>query len=469
MESTQTNDLFREKFRPQLHFTPERNWINDPNGLLFYKGKYHLFYQHNPKGDLWGNMSWGHATSTDLFHWQELPVAIECTETTGIFSGSAVVDYRNTSGFGTVDNPAIVAIYTSHQNDGSNQSQHLAYSLDEGLNWVKYEGNPVLDLGMKDFRDPKVSWDKQSQSWLMVIAKPEEHKIAFFRSPNLREWSHLSDFGPEAAIGGCWECPDLFPLTTPSGDARWVLLVSLNPGGLTGGSGTQYFIGDWDGKTFTSLNNGEVKWIDGGRDNYAGVTFNNTENIETGQNRRIFMAWMNNWEYSNTIETSPWRGAMTLPRELSLSSSNGVYQLHLQPVTEYSKLQGERVGDNDSLELQEISVDVIKNESVTLRISDGNGRYIECGYSAKKGSLFVDRYHAWFGQYQNNFQESKVDSDNFTFVAIIDRGAIELSTESGKSLITSLHLLDGETYSVEVITGEISTIKRRRLFTTHSI
>lgn len=463
MESTQTNHLFGEKFRPQLHFTPERNWINDPNGLLFYKDKYHLFYQHNPEGDLWGNMSWGHAVSTDLFHWQELPVAIACTETTGIFSGSAVVDYTNSAGFGSIENPAIVAIYTSHENDGSNQSQHLAYSLDEGLTWVKYEGNPVLDLGMKDFRDPKVSWEAATNTWLMVIAKPEEHKIAFFRSPNLKEWKHLSDFGPEAAVGGCWECPDLFPLTTPSGDTRWVLLVSLNPGGITGGSGTQYFIGDWDGESFTSLNNGETKWIDGGRDNYAGVTFNNTKN-----DRRIFMAWMSNWEYSNTIETSPWRGAMTLPRELSLSSSNGIYQLHLQPVAEYSKIQGERVGDSDNLELQEISVAIKKNESVTLRISDGNDRYIECGYSAKKNSLFVDRYHAWFGQYQNNFQESRVDSENFTFIAIIDRGAIEIATESGKSLITSLHLLDGETYSVEVITGEISQIKRRRLFTTHS-
>jgi levanase/fructan beta-fructosidase len=463
MESTPTNELFSEKFRPQLHFTPERNWINDPNGLLFYKGKYHLFYQHNPIGDLWGNMSWGHAVSSDLFHWQELPVAIACTESTGIFSGSAVVDYTNSAGFGTNENPAMVAIYTSHKNDGSNQSQHLAYSLDEGLTWVKYEGNPVLDLEMKDFRDPKVSWEKETSTWLMVIAKPEEHKIAFFRSPNLKEWTHLSDFGPEGATGGCWECPDLFPLTTPSRDARWVLLVSLNPGGITGGSGTQYFIGDWDGETFTSLNNGETQWIDGGRDNYAGVTFNNTDD-----NRRIFMAWMSNWEYSNTIETSPWRGAMTLPRELSLSSSNGHYQLHLQPVAEYSKLQGERVGDNDSLELQEILVEITKNESVTLRISDGSERYIECGYSAKKGTLFIDRYHAWFGEYQNNYQESKVDSDNFTFVAIVDRGAIEIATESGKSLITSLHLLDGENYSVEVITGEISRIKRRRLFTTHS-
>jgi levanase/fructan beta-fructosidase len=464
MESTQTSPLFSEKFRPQLHFTPKRNWINDPNGLLFYKGKYHLFFQHNPEGDLWGNMSWGHATSVDLFHWEELPVAIGCTDTTGIFSGSAVVDYTNSTSFGTIKNPAIVAIYTSHKNDGSNQSQHLAYSLDEGVTFNQYEGNPVLDLDLKDFRDPKVSWEAATNTWLMVVAKPEEHKIAFFRSPNLKEWHHLSDFGPLGAEGGCWECPDLFPLTTPSGVTRWILLVSLNPGGITGGSGTQYFIGDWDGETFTTTQGEEIKWIDHGRDNYAGVTFNNTDN-----GRRIFMGWMNNWEYSNTIETSPWRGAMTLPRELSLSSNNGNFQLHLQPVAEYSKLQGEGVGESDALELQEITAEIQGDESLTIRISDGNGRYVECGYSAKKKSLFVDRYHAWFGEYQNNFQESKVDSENFSLIAIVDRGAIEISTDAGKSLITSLHLLDGLSYTVEVINGSKSKIRRRRLFTTHSL
>lgn len=462
MESIENELLFNEKFRPQLHFTPERNWMNDPNGLLFYKGKYHLFYQHNPKGDLWGNMSWGHAVSSDLFHWEELPVAISCTDTEGIFSGSAVADLENSSGLGSPENPPLVAIYTVSQNDESNQAQHIAYSLDEGLTWSKYEGNPILDLSMKDFRDPKVSWDSTTNTWLMVIAKPEEHKISFFSSPNLKEWQHLSDFGPLGGTGGIWECPDLFPLTKQSGITKWVLLVSLNPGGLTGGSGTQYFIGDWDGKTFTQASHTDVKWLDHGRDNYAGVTFNNTED-----NRRIFMGWMSNWEYGREIQTTPWRGAMTLPRELSLSSSNGDFQLHLQPVAEYSKIQGERVGDNDSLEIQEIVADLDSEESLTMRVSDGNGRYLDFGYSTKKKSLFVDRYHAWFGSYQNNYQEHKVDSNSFTLVAIIDRGAIELSTESGKSLITSLHLLDGDSYSVEVLVGNPNKIKRRRLFTTH--
>jgi sucrose-6-phosphate hydrolase SacC (GH32 family) len=462
MESTHSQEIFSEKFRPQLHFTPIRNWINDPNGLLFYKGKYHLFYQHNPNGDLWGDMSWGHAVSTDLFHWNELPTAISYTEKEGIFSGSAVVDHNNTSGFGSVENPPLVAIYTVHQNDESNQSQHIAYSLDEGLTWVKYANNPVLDLGMKDFRDPKVFWDEQRQSWTMVVSKPLEFKIAFFTSLDLKNWSHLSDFGPLGATGGCWECPDLFPLTTPSGNKQWVLLVSLNPGGPTGGSGTQYFIGDWDGREFTPRQSQEAQWLDHGRDNYAGVTFSNTDN------RRIFIGWMSNWEYASKIETSPWRGAMTLPRELSLSSNNGAFQLHLQPVGEFSKLHGEYVGASDNLELQEITAPIISSESLTVKVSDDKGRFIEFGYSAKKRSLFVDRYHAWFGEYQSNYQESSVDSGNFILQAIIDRGSIELSTESGKSLITSLHLLDGDFYNIEVINGDGSKIKRRRLFTTHS-
>ena len=462
MESTHSNELFSEKFRPQLHFTPARNWINDPNGLLFHKGKYHLFYQRNPHGDLWGNMSWGHAVSTDLFHWKEQPTAIACTDTEGIFSGSAVVDHHNTSGLGSAENPPLIAIYTVHHNDESNQAQHIAYSLDEGMTWEKYEGNPVLDLGMKDFRDPKVFWDEKTSAWTMVVAKPEEKKIAFFQSPDLKNWSHLSDFGPHGATGGCWECPDLFPLTTPSGVTQWVLLVSLNPGGPTGGSGTQYFIGDWDGKEFIERESGEAQWLDRGRDNYAGVTFSNTGN------RRIIMGWMSNWEYASKIETSPWRGAMTLPRELSLSSNNGIFQLHLQPVAEFSKLQSEFVGEGDPLELQEITATINGDESLTIKVSDGNGRYLEFGYSAKKRSLFVDRYHAWFGEYQNNYQESHVEGKKVVIQAIIDRGAIEVATDSGKALITSLHLLDGDFYNIEVTHGDSSKIKRRRLFTTHS-
>ena len=211
--------------RPGLHFSPERNWMNDPNGLIYYKGKYHLFFQHNPFENIWGNMSWGHAVSEDLINWNELPVAIANDDSYAIFSGSAVVDYFNTTGFGTLENPAMVAIYTAHKHDDSHQAQALAYSLDEGLTWVKYEGNPVLDLQLDHFRDPKVTWDRTTESWLMTVVLPKERKVSFYSSQDLKKWAHLSDFGPVGAVDGDWECPDLFPLFIDGdeGKVKWVL------------------------------------------------------------------------------------------------------------------------------------------------------------------------------------------------------------------------------------------------------
>jgi len=248
--------------------------MNDPNGLIFYRGTYHLFFQYNPEGDQWGNMSWGHATSTDLVTWQELPVAISYTPTHGIFSGSAVVDYFNTTGFGSVENPAMVAIFTAHQHDGLRQVQSLAYSTDEGLTWQQYEGNPVLDLEMKDFRDPKVVWNTVNEAWVMSVVKPQEFTVAFYQSQDLKQWELLSEFTNKNGTDGVWECPDLFPLAV-DGDPtkiKWVLFVSVNPGGVTGGSGTQFFIGDWNGREFVA-DDVTTRWLDYGRDNYAGVTF----------------------------------------------------------------------------------------------------------------------------------------------------------------------------------------------------
>jgi fructan beta-fructosidase len=245
---------YQEPFRPQFHFTPAQNWMNDPNGLVYYKGEYHLFYQHNPFGDTWGHMSWGHAVSRDLVRWQHLPVAIPEEGNELIFSGSAVVDYRNTSGFGTRRNPAMVAIYTSAR-PGS-QAQSLAYSTDRGRTWTKYAGNPVLDIGSGEFRDPKVFWYAPERKWVMAVVKALEHKVQLYSSPDLKTWTHMSDFGPANATGGAWECPDLFPLAVDGKrrTTKWVLLVSLNPGGIAGGSGMQYFVGDFDGTTFRADN-----------------------------------------------------------------------------------------------------------------------------------------------------------------------------------------------------------------------
>ncbi|MFF4017351.1 GH32 C-terminal domain-containing protein [Streptomyces sp. NPDC001843] len=249
---------YSETYRPQFHFTPERNWMNDPNGLVYYEGEYHLFYQYNPNGNSWGDMSWGHAVSTDLVHWKQLPLALSYDDNEMVFSGSAVVDWDNTTGFGTKTNPPMVAIYTSHNKSTGVQAQSIAYSTDRGRTWTKYQGNTVIDIGSKDFRDPKVQWYEPTKSWLMTVSLSAEHKVRFYSSKNLKDWELQSEFGPAGATGGVWECPDLFPLAV-DGDpkkTKWVLIVNINPGGIAGGSAAQYFVGDYDGKKFTAEDEG---------------------------------------------------------------------------------------------------------------------------------------------------------------------------------------------------------------------
>lgn len=249
---------YSETYRPQFHFTPEKNWMNDPNGLVYYKGEYHLFYQYNPGGNSWGDMSWGHAVSKDLVHWKELPLALSHDDEEMVFSGSAVVDWNNTTGFGTKKNPPMVAIYTSYAKDTGIQAQSLAYSTDRGRTWTKYQGNPVIDIGSDEFRDPKVQWYAPTKSWLMTVSLSTEHKVQFYSSKNLKDWNLLSEFGPAGATGGVWECPDLFPLAVDGDEnnIKWVLVVNINPGGIAGGSAAQYFIGDFDGKKFTAEDKG---------------------------------------------------------------------------------------------------------------------------------------------------------------------------------------------------------------------
>lgn len=336
----------RELYRPRLHYTPAENWMNDPNGLLFHRGVYHLFYQHNPYGTDWGNMSWGHATSTDLLTWAEQPVAIHCDREEAIFSGSAVVDERNTAGFGDGSTPPLVAIYTSAYTGSSArpgiQAQSLAYSLDEGRTWTKHAGNPVLDRGSADFRDPKVFWydGPAGAYWVMVAVEAAERRAVLYRSANLTEWEYLSDFRSETPGVALWECPDLFELPVDGDHTRtaWVLLMSVNPGGVAGGSGMRYFIGEFDGVSFTQgtsaaegTDDGEAHrvrdgWLDWGRDYYAAVSFNGLPH------RRVTIAWMSNWEYAAATPTGAWRSAMSLPRELSLRTVEGELRLVQAPI-----------------------------------------------------------------------------------------------------------------------------------------
>lgn len=251
--ATETPRPYSETYRPQFHFSPAQNWMNDPNGPIWYKGRYHLFFQYNPSGNTWGNMSWGHATSPDLVHWTQQPLAIPQDDTEMVFSGAVVFDKTNSSGLGTHGNPPLVAVYTSLHKSDSVQAQALAYSTDGGTTWKKYAGNPVIDIGSRDFRDPKVFWNAKTRSWTMAVALSAEHKVRFYSSPDLKHWTELSEFGPAGATGGAWECPDLFPLAVDGDPSRvkWVLVVNINPGGPQGASAAQYFVGDFDGKTFT--------------------------------------------------------------------------------------------------------------------------------------------------------------------------------------------------------------------------
>mgnify|MGYP002136269107 CR=1 FL=1 len=348
-------------------------------------------------------MSWGHAQSEDLYTWQELPVAINCTPTSGIFSGSAVVDYNNTTGFGSIENPPIVAIYTEHQNDESNQSQCLAYSLDEGVTFTKYDGNPVLDISQANFRDPKVNWI--DGKWIMTIALPLEHKISFYSSPDLKTWTHLSDFGPAAEIGGVWECPDLIHFGN-----KWVLIVSLNPGGYQVGSGTQYFVGNWNGAEFIA-DDTRTRWIDYGRDNYAGVTFSNAPD-----NKKIFLGWMSNWHYAGNVPTHPWRSAMTIPRELSLEGST-LIQTPILPNTSFSEI-------------------TFFTSDGSVRINETTTRFVEVGVRNRK--LFVDTSHAWNELEAPTLQEIEVGDQEIDIRVIIDRGSIEVFAAGGSISVTNL-------------------------------
>lgn len=330
-----------DPLRPEYHYIAEDNWINDPNGLIYHEGVWHLFYQTNPNGSGWGNMSWGHATSTDLLNWTELPIAIPRLGNEAVFSGSAVVDTQNTAGFAKEEEVAFVAIYTA--DTPGNQSQALAYSVDEGLTWTRYEGNPVLDIGSDQFRDPKVFWygSEKEGHWVMAVMEATKRRVAIYTSPNLKEWTLSDRFGPAHAVDGVWECPDLFPLSVDD-EEKWVMIVSLNRDTIAGGSGTQYFVGEFDGYSFTAENLtdsedlADYDWLDYGPDFYAGVTWDNSP-----RGRRVLIAWANDWAYATRTPTRPWRGAMSFARELTLQRDEEFgYRLISTPILPEAEAEG---------------------------------------------------------------------------------------------------------------------------------
>ncbi len=415
--------------RPRAHFAPRNNWMNDPNGLVFHDGLYHLYFQCNPHGVSHADVSWGHATSTDLARWTEHDPAILWDDTAQIYSGSVVVDHGNTSGFGTVEEPPLVALYTAAA-DG-HQAQALAYSTDGGYVWTKYRGNPVLDRGTSDFRDPKVfRYDDGADAyWVMVAVEAEDRQVLFHRSDDLTTWTYLSSYGPAGPVDGVWECPDMFRLVVDGDedDVRWVLLISLNPGGIAGGSGTHYVVGEFDGTTFRatsplptpgpellvdgSQSREELEaydWIDFGPDCYAGVTFDGLAG-----NERTLIAWMDNWQYAGSIphdESSEYRSAMTLPRRLSLTRDrNGVVRLRQasaievgpDEITELGSLAGRvAVGLGDAGPADAALADAVRirvtatfddADSVELRIGAVDGGEVVIRQSRASGRIDVVR------------------------------------------------------------------------------
>jgi fructan beta-fructosidase len=457
VEKTDTS-YYTEPFRPQFHFSPKENWMNDPNGLVYHKGVYHLFYQHYPEDIVWGPMHWGHATSKDMLHWEHKPIALYPDENGGIFSGSAVVDSNNTSGFGSLDNPPLVAIFTYHDMEGEKagrtdfQTQGIAYSLDNGESWTKYEDNPVIgNPGIKDFRDPKVFWNEKEKTWTMLVVAGDHLQI--WNSPNLKTWEQVSEFGKnQGAHGGVWECPDLFPLQVDGTDAmKWVLLISINPGAPNGGNGTQYFIGDFDGKTFTSEQE-QYKWVDLGRDNYAGVTYNNTPNKE-----RIFIGWMSNWDYAQDTPTEKWRSASTIPRTLSLRKINGQYELLNYPLPSFDSLLDKTVLSQD-MEINPKETQNIKltgnNQSeirftttardFVLSLKNGKKDSLAIAVDGKNNLLNFDRRTSGLIDFKDNFapgvQEMPIGNlpeGEIEIRILLDASSIELFVNQGQYVMTN--------------------------------
>lgn len=458
--------------RPMIHFSPEQGWMNDPNGMFYFDGEYHLFFQYTP-GEIShpGPKHWGHAVSKDLVHWQHLPIALFPDSLGEIWSGSAVVDWGNTSNQQVGEKPVVVAIFTQY--DDGLQQQSIAFSNDRGRSWEKYAGNPVIpNPGLNDFRDPKVFWHEGTCRWIMVLAAGD--RVMIYTSHNLIDWKYASEFGAlEGSHSGVWECPDLFPLSIRNHpeQERWVLLVSIGSGAPNGGSGTQYFMGDFNGENFTNHNPASnINWVDYGKDNYAGVTFSGV------QNRRIFIGWMNNWYYAYEIPTQPWRGTMTFPRELGLVYHQGnTPMLVSSPVPELRILREKHTritnqfleneerqtilnGLNGSPVEIEIAIQIETAQRINFVINFGNHESVYVGYDVLAGKLYIDRRESGLVDFKPSFGDQihgaplGLEDSNLTLRMVIDASSIELFANEGCVVMTDLLFPRGLIDNIEVYT-----------------
>ena len=451
----QNNDkqymLIPEKYRPSYHHAPERGWMNDPNGLFFKDGVWHLYYQYNPYGSMWGNMHWAHSTSTDLVHWQQQPVALAPDAWGTMFSGSCVVDHNNTAGFGK---DAIISMYTSSRPTpfgGDVQAQCIAYSNDGGKTFTKYVGNPVITDEKKDFRDPHVFWNEEAGFWNMILAAGQEMQI--FSSSNLKDWKLESSFGHEYGNhGGVWECPDLMKMKVRGTDQeKWMLICNINPGGPFGGSATQYFIGQFDGHKFTCEDEpSETKGMDYGKDHYATVTFDNAP-----EGRRCAIAWMSNWQYANQVPTMQFRSANSIVRDLGLFEYNGETYCSVTPAREMDSIRGQRI--SHPTETCEIVVSLKGDAQLTLRNSKDEKVVIT--YDEAEQTIDFDRRRSGDVSFSDAFPCS-VSSPTYgevkTLRIFIDRCSIEIFDGDGKFSLTNL-VFPSEAYNKIAVKGKAKT------------
>ena len=443
----------KEKFRPVYHHTPAYGWMNDPNGMFYKDGVYHLYFQWNPYGSVWANMHWGHSTSTDLMHWNFEGCAIVPDAWGAIFSGSCVVDHNNTAGFGK---GAVVAFYTSAKATpwGDVQSQSMAYSLDNGKTFTKYEGNPILTSSEKDFRDPKVFWYAPGKHWVMILAVGQHMEI--YSSVNLKEWKKESEFGAmQGAHGGVWECPDLVEIPVEgTREKKWVLICNLNPGGPFGGSAAQYFVGSFDGKKFVNESPTQTKWMDWGKDNYATVTWNNAPD-----GRCIALGWMSNWQYANNVPTRQYRSANTLARDLTLYREGQELYLKSTPSSEVKKARGKKVSipsfkvseKHEMVNLfeekqgaYEVEI-VIQNagaSKIAFSLLNDKGEKVSMYYDLNRKQFVMDRSESGKVDFSKDFPAVTVAPVNvdkeLTLRLFVDRSSIEAFGEDGKFVMTNL-------------------------------
>ena len=444
-----------EQWRPTFHFSPQKNWTNDPNGLIYFNGYYHLFFQHNPSGNQWGNMSWGHAKSKDLLHWEELPVAIP-KDSAYIFSGCVVLDKDHVSGLGDPKKPLFIAIYTADfPNKG--EEQHLAYSNDEGLTWVKYDKNPIINIRLKDFRDPNVFWHEPTKQYVMAVSKPKEFIIQFYGSKNLIQWELLSEFGQQGDVEKIWECPSLLqiPVEGKLGRKKWVLFVS-SQGPYKDYVGMQYFVGDFDGKNFNNENSASTKlYVDHGKDFYAAIPFSNVHS-----EKPIWLGWALNWAYAKDQPTSPWRGQMSSVRELSLDATPQGLRLkqafmpkmdRLKPklkrenfkISGTSKLQNFKFSNKKSylIELEVLSSEA-KNWGISIQgVGVNSNEKIDIGFDEVNKQWFVDRKKSGKIIHKGFLVDDRVEFINGKSKKIrllLDHSILEVLAQDGLVAISAL-------------------------------